>query len=595
MKIITNRKLFKVFACSSLSLFFFVNIQATVWPVGAGRTYAKPSAVMLLVNDGDTVNIDAGTYTADVAKWTKDDLVFRGVGGLAHLKADLTSSGRKAIWVMEGNNAIIQFVEFSGCHDTMAIDKNWAGIREEGFGLTISNCYFHDNDNGILAGAKAGSKITIEYSEFSNNGFPDGYSHNLYIGEIDTLIFRYNYSHHTKQGHELKSRAHVNYILYNRLTNEANGTASRNVDLPQGGLAIVMGNIIQQSTTTSNSNLIGYKLEATSNPGPHNLYLINNTIVSDRNTAIFVSLGTAVDLYKGYNNIFVGPGSLLSGTSTSIDTSNNVYLASIVSAGFKNSSVYDYHLLISSPAIDKGKNAGLASNSFPLSPSFEYSHPINFNNRITSGTLDAGAYEYQNVNPALPTISIDASAITVAENIGQVSVPITISNVQGSQVTVNFTLSGTATNITDYTVVPSTSVVFSSTATNGSVQNLVFSIVNDNISEPTEIIKISLSPNPVFYNLANASRFIYINSLTGIDKNLQGSSIKVFPNPAKGFLGIEDDGFTENRPYVIINSMGQLMHCGELKLNEKWIDISSLSKGVYFLKIDHTKLQFVVN
>ena len=67
----------------------------------------------------------------------------------------------------------------------------------------------------------------IEHSEFDHNGFGDGYSHNLYIGNIDTLIFRFNYSHHAHVGHELKSRAWVNIIEYNRMSNEADGDASR--------------------------------------------------------------------------------------------------------------------------------------------------------------------------------------------------------------------------------------------------------------------------------------------------------------------------------------------------------------------------------
>lgn len=161
----------------------------------------------------------------------------------------------------------------------------------------------------------------------------------------------------------MKSRAHNNFILYNRLSNETGGTASRNIDLPQGGLAIVMGNVFHQSTTTSNSNMVGYKLEGTANPAPHNFYLINNTFCSDRNNTVFVSLGTGVNLYKGYNNIFAGPvAATLSGTATTIDTMANIYFANIAAAGFANSANYDYHLLSTSLAVNKGVNAGIATN-----------------------------------------------------------------------------------------------------------------------------------------------------------------------------------------------------------------------------------------
>lgn len=123
-------------------------------------------------------------------------------------------------------------IEFSGC---AVPDKNGAGIRQEGANLTVRSCYFHDNENGILAGTVKNGPIWIEYSEFGYNGNGDGYSHNLYINNVDTLIFQFNYSHHAKIGHELKTRAHVNYILYNRLSDEVTGTASRNIDIPNGG------------------------------------------------------------------------------------------------------------------------------------------------------------------------------------------------------------------------------------------------------------------------------------------------------------------------------------------------------------------------
>jgi hypothetical protein len=44
--------------------------------------------VATLVHDGDTVAIDAGTYPSDVARWTVSNLVLRGVGGMARLKAN---------------------------------------------------------------------------------------------------------------------------------------------------------------------------------------------------------------------------------------------------------------------------------------------------------------------------------------------------------------------------------------------------------------------------------------------------------------------------------------------------------------------------
>ncbi|MEO8590423.1 MAG: hypothetical protein ABI432_13695 [Flavobacteriales bacterium] len=77
--------------------------QATIWQVGPGQTYTLPSQVSTLVANGDTVDIAAGTYPSDVARWQADDLLLRGLGGLAHLESNGLAWGDKAIWVIQGD------------------------------------------------------------------------------------------------------------------------------------------------------------------------------------------------------------------------------------------------------------------------------------------------------------------------------------------------------------------------------------------------------------------------------------------------------------------------------------------------------------
>lgn len=381
------------------SLVFFANgllptVYCTNWLVGPSHTYTMPSQVASLVGNGDTVSIDAGTYTADVCKWNANNLLLRGVGGMAHLDANNTSYGQKGIWVIAGNNTRVEYIEFSHCHDVPGFDMNWAGIRQEGLNLTVSHCYFHDNDNGILAGTFNPSKMVIEYTEFDHNGYGDGYSHNLYINHLDTLIFRYNYSHHATVGHELKSRAHVNYILYNRFSNEATGDASREIDLPDGGLAIVMGNIIEQGPNSQNSGIVGYALESSTNNAPHNLYFINNTVVNDKSNGTFVMVGSGTNIYKAYNNIFAGAGTIFSGTPATLDTMNNWRVMNIANCGFMNAAGYDYQLNGGSGAIDAGINAGTANNGYSLTPILEYSHPASSVSRPIFFAIDIGAHEF---------------------------------------------------------------------------------------------------------------------------------------------------------------------------------------------------------
>jgi hypothetical protein len=373
-----------------LLLNVFVNTaQATTWTVGPGQTYTSPSQVSTLVGNGDTVNILAGVYPSDVARWQADDLVLRGVGGLAHLESNGNAWGGKAIWVIQGDRTTVEWIEFSECE---VPDDNGAGIRQEGHDLTVRHCFFHHNQNGILAGTVNPSSLRIEYCAFAYNGFGDGFTHNLYINNIDSLIFRFNYSHHAIVGHELKSRAYVNVIAYNRFSNEADGNASREIDLPNGGQTYLIGNVIQQGPLGENSNLVGFGMEGLNNPGPHELYAVNNTLVNEKSVGSFFQMPGTV-YFKAYSNILAGGGSFMSSWPTSIDTLANLRSTAIATVGFNEASSYDYRIDTGSPAHNLGVPAGLANSGYPLAAWSEYVHPSAGVERCQRALLDAGAFE----------------------------------------------------------------------------------------------------------------------------------------------------------------------------------------------------------
>ena len=363
--------------------------HATTWTVGPDQSWTLPSQVSTLVGDGDTVNILAGVYPSDVARWQADDLVLRGVGGFAHLESNGLSWGDKAIWVIQGNNCTVEWIEFSECQ---VPDHNGAGIRLEGLNLTVRHCWFHHNENGILCGEYHPSTVRIEHSEFGHHGFGDGYSHNLYIGNIDSLIFRYNYSHHADVGHELKSRAWVNVIEYNRFSNEAGGEASREIDLPNGGQAYLIGNVIQQGLQSQNSNMVGFGMEGLINPGPQELYAVNNTLVNEKVNGSFFQSPPEVYI-KAYNNVLAGGGEFMSAWPDDMDTLANLRITDIIAADFADPDDYDYHITGSSPAFGIGQPAGLGSSGYPLVALYEYVHPANSVLRCQHALLDAGAFE----------------------------------------------------------------------------------------------------------------------------------------------------------------------------------------------------------
>ncbi|MGC4089350.1 MAG: right-handed parallel beta-helix repeat-containing protein [Polyangiaceae bacterium] len=262
--------------------------------VGPGGAYATPCQAFAAASDGDTIEIDAtGNYAGDVCAIARSGLSIRGVGGRAKIDAAGKNAQGKAIWVVQGSDTSVENIEFSGAK---VPDLNGAGIRQEGKNLSVRGCYFHDNEDGILAGDVAGSEILIEASEFDRNGAGDGYSHNLYINHVAKLTFRYNYSHRAKVGHLLKSRAAENHVLYNRLSAEAEGTSSYELDLPNGGKSYVIGNVIEQGTLTENPAMLAFLEEGGNAQNPSDaLFVVNNTFVNRVGRGSFMLIGSDIE------------------------------------------------------------------------------------------------------------------------------------------------------------------------------------------------------------------------------------------------------------------------------------------------------------
>ncbi|OGU58773.1 MAG: hypothetical protein A2X64_00600 [Ignavibacteria bacterium GWF2_33_9] len=380
---------------------------AETWNVGPNRTYKFCSEIMNLVEDGDVIKIDSALYENDKqVTWTKNNLSIRGANGKPILKAGTLiandHSNGKGIFVILGNNTLVENIEFS---NSKVPDHNGAGIKLEGANLLVRNCTFSNNEMGILQGGTiANCRVNIEFCKFMNNGSVDnpGYQHNVYINHIDTLYFRCNETLDAiAQGHELKSRASNNFIYYNRISN-LSSEDSRNIDLPNGGTAVIVGNIIEQGPNSANSNIIGFGMEGLENPGPHNLYICNNTIVNRKNKGSFIQIADIDTLYYK-NNFFLGAktGGFLIVAPATLDSSNNIVNDDITIANFKDLPNSDFHLLANSP----GRDAGTVIDGFVkgniLKPFNEFDGGNTPLLRYKDDKIDIGAYEFN------PNVSVN--------------------------------------------------------------------------------------------------------------------------------------------------------------------------------------------
>ena len=286
------------------------------------------------------------------------------------------------------DNVVIRNLEFTGAR---VADLNGAGIRyTSGDGLIlIENSYFHDNENGILTSNPYAGDILIEYSEFEANGYGDGFTHNMYIGHVNNFTIRFCYTHHTDVGHNIKSRAENNYILYNRIMDEETGNSSRLIDVPNGGYCMIKGNTMMQGENALNNNCIGYGKEGLVNSPPHELYIVNNTIINKRVASCnYVDVASGTDVAYIINNIFAGEGNELVGSATTY--TNNYYTDDISSMLFEDEANYNYRLLVGSPAIDSGE-----TQAAPHIAEYEYLPDLDGSARPVYGSsIDVGAYEF---------------------------------------------------------------------------------------------------------------------------------------------------------------------------------------------------------
>jgi hypothetical protein len=388
-------------AAAILALPVATPVFSATLAAGPGKTYSTPCRALTVAADGDTVEIAAATYDGVVCVIRANNLTIRGVNGRPKINANGQNAVGKGTWVLYGANTTIDNVELYGA---AVPDQNGAALRLDAPNLTLRNSYIHHNENGILTDNNAQSNVVIENSEFSDNGRGTGYTHNVYIGNINSLVFRGSYSHDANVGHDLKSRARTNTIVYSRFSASYN-QPSYEIDLPNAGTSYIIGNVIQQPSANQAATMIGYGWEGATNPG-RDLYVVNNTFLNEdsvRGTFVSVADGVGTPVLM-QNNVFSGTGSP-SNQSNAIDRNNYRTL----SPSFINRGAYDLHPADGSPMINAGAAPGGSAAGVSLTPTAQYKFPVGTEARPLNGQIDIGAYESTGTAAASPPPTAPAS------------------------------------------------------------------------------------------------------------------------------------------------------------------------------------------
>ncbi len=344
----------------------FVAHAGPVMRVGPGRAIRSLAAAARQARDGTLIEVDAGEYVADAAAWPQHELTLRAVGGRVTLIAAGAHVQGKGLFVTTGRRQRIEGFDFIGA---VVPDRNGAGIRLEAGSLTLVDCIFRDNENGVLTASDERIELDIIDCDFGTIQPREGKTHNLYVGAIGRLAVSGSYFHHGLRGHLLKSRAALNHILYNRLTDEIGGRASYELEFPNGGVAVVMGNLIAQSSTTENARMISFGAEGATWE-KQALYLVNNTLVDQ-----LPSGGIWLRVTPPQTDVVVA-NNLLVGTPKLAAEGHWVRRANFTAGWeeFVRAAREDFRLKPDSALRGKAQDAG-EGGGMTLAPTREYRHP----------------------------------------------------------------------------------------------------------------------------------------------------------------------------------------------------------------------------
>lgn len=202
---------------------------------------------------GETVRIPAGEYDiADLRIRRSVRLV--GEGEVVFFSSSPTAKG--LLNPLEGASLTVENITFRGARSP---DLNGAGIRHDGADLTVIDCAFIGNENGILYTGAPSGRIRIERSSFIDSGHGDGYSHGVYVNEAASLVVTESRFSGTRIGHHLKSLARATHVSGSQF-DDTRGSASYALDVSAGGDVVFSGNTVIKSADADNPSIVNYEL-----------------------------------------------------------------------------------------------------------------------------------------------------------------------------------------------------------------------------------------------------------------------------------------------------------------------------------------------
>jgi hypothetical protein len=255
-------------------------VSGTVLTVGQGMEFATLGAALRNAVNGDTIAVQAGTYTNDFGT-VNANVSIVAVGGMVNEVGTTPPPDGKGFLTVSANLNIQGFT-FTGA-ETSDEYGNVTSIRDQAGNLNISYCDFHGLQDGLLVTPNnpGTGNVTIDHSTFENDGTGDGLTHDIYVGAVASFTLTNSSISDADVGHEVKSRAAVTDISHNVIADGVNGTSSYEIDVPNAGNATISDNIIEKGANASNVFAIHYGGETQYAYADNSLNVTGNTILND--------------------------------------------------------------------------------------------------------------------------------------------------------------------------------------------------------------------------------------------------------------------------------------------------------------------------
>ncbi len=317
----------------------------------------------------------------------------------------------RGCWQFSGATSYrVSGVVFANCHNP---GGNSAGIRyyNGSKDLSLKDCVFRKNDNGLTGGSQS-SEMTVEWSEFDQNGnlAASAPTHNIYIYG-GKFALRYSFLHDPIQSQNFHIRAKESTIEYNWIARGKSyeGDLMTDDDFPGGSpytqSMLFRGNVIVQGNPDNHAQIIALFNDGGATGLTLAITVVHNTVFAANPQAALVHLSNADQTTMTAeidDNILAGSitpylieddvHGTASGKSNWFKTGANIGV--LTQTVFGNDPGLD---IVYRPTAQSGALSKSAATSLSPNKEYFYDEKNSRKYRLRATTKDIGAFEFTTV------------------------------------------------------------------------------------------------------------------------------------------------------------------------------------------------------